>query len=120
MTKTANGNLTNYVKLRDLASVLNGTPAQFEVGYYGMVNIVTGWAYTPNGSEGRTPFSGERSCHPMSQQTNVNGKLTDLATFILTDDNGGGYTYYKLRDLGAAIGFKVDWSAERGIYIETK
>ena len=29
----ANGNLTNYIKLRDMAYILNGTKAQFSVGY---------------------------------------------------------------------------------------
>lgn len=118
--KDAAGNLTNYVKLRDVADALNGSAAQFEVGYYGTVNIATGWAYTPNGSEGSTPFSGQRECLPTTQKVNIDGKLTNLEAFTLTDDAGGGYTYYKLRDLGEAIGFKVDWTAERGIFIETK
>lgn len=117
--KEGNG-MTNYIKLRDVADVLNGSPAQFEVGYYGAVNIATGWAYTPNGSEGSTPFSGQRECLPTTQKVNIDGALTNLAAFTLTDDAGGGYTYYKLRDLGEAIGFKVDWTAERGIFIETK
>ena len=28
---------------------------------------------------------------------------------VLTDD-GGGYTYFKLRDVGEALGFNVSWS----------
>ena len=39
---------------------------------------------------------------------------------MLKDDQGGAYTYYKLRYLGTSLGFKVDWSAEKGIFIETK
>lgn len=117
--KEGNG-LTNYVKLRDVADALNGSAAQFEVGYYGAVNIATGWAYTPNGSENSTPFSGARECLPTVQKVNIDGTLTNLEAFTLTDNNGGGYTYYKLRDLGNAIGFKVDWTAEKGIIIETK
>lgn len=38
---------------------------------------------------------------------------------MLTDDCGGGYTYYQLRDLGQALNFNVSWSAEHGIYLET-
>ena len=38
---------------------------------------------------------------------------------MLTDDSGGAYTYYKLRDLGKALGFNVDWSAEKGVFVET-
>ncbi len=42
-----------------------------------------------------------------------------LAAFVLTDDKGGGYTYYQLRDLGRALGFDVGWSVDRGMFLET-
>lgn len=42
-----------------------------------------------------------------------------LDSITLTDDNGGGYTYYKLRDLGTALGFEVDWTSETGITVDT-
>ena len=118
--KDANGYDTNYIKLRDLADILNGSAAQFEVNWNGNVTITTGQSYTPNGSEQKTPFSGQRAYKTATAQTLVDGKAVDLAAFTLNDDNGGGYTYYKLRDLGNALGIKVDWTAERGIFIETK
>ena len=49
-------------------------------------------------------------------------RLAVLAMFTaiaLTDDQGGGYTYYKLRDLGKVLNFNVGWSNSRGIYIES-
>lgn len=112
------GNATNYVKLRDLAYLLNGTATQFEVGWDGSINLITGQSYTANGSELSTPFSGDRAYSLYGGKTNVNGLDTPLDAFVLLDDNGGGYTYYKLRDLGKALGFNVSWSAERGIYLE--
>ncbi len=112
-------NPTNYVKLRDLAMLLSGTDAQFDVGWDGTVAITTGKAYTPNGTELQTPFSGERTYADAAAATKVDGQSADLSAFVLTDDAGGGYTYYKLRDLGAALGFHVDWSAERGVFIKT-
>lgn len=118
--KDANGYDTNYVKLRDVAHVLNGTAAQFSVGWDGAVNVTTGQAYTPNGSEMQTPFSGVRAYTPASAPTRVNGADAALEAIVLNDDAGGGYTYYKLRDLGSALGFLVDWSAETGIFIQTK
>lgn len=118
--KDANGNDTNYVKLRDVASVLSGTGVQFDVGWNGAVNIETGKAYTPNGSEMSKPFSGDRIYKKASSGTKINGFGVNLDAIVLTDDVGNGYTYYKLRDLGAWLGFKVDWSAEKGIFIETK
>lgn len=117
--KDANGNDTNYVKLRDVAATLNGTPAQFEVSWDGAVNIVTGQLYTPNGSEMSTPFSGDRAYTVPASQTKVNGSAAALESIVLTDDSGNGYTYYKLRDLGTALGFTVDWSAEQGVFIQT-
>lgn len=117
--KNATGNMTNYIKLRDLALLLNGTAAQFEVGWDGSVTITTKAAYTPNGTEQKTPFSGDRTYKENTAPTKVNGEAADLAAFVLTDDAGGGYTYYQLRDLGKAIGFNVGWSADKGIFLET-
>lgn len=115
----SDGGLTNYVKLRDVAYVLSGTPAKFSVGYDGIISITTGADYTGNGSEMTTPYSGDRAYQPGPSSVKVNGADVTLDAIVLTDDNGGAYTYFKLRDLGTALGFKVDWSGERGVFIET-
>ncbi|NCE63791.1 hypothetical protein D1159_04150 [Pseudoflavonifractor sp. 524-17] len=117
--KDEKGNATNYVKLRDVAYVLNGTSAQFNVGWDGAINILPGQGYTAAGGEMQTPFSGDRSYTTSAAETRVNGSAVKLEAIELKDDKGGAYTYYKLRDLGTALGFKVDWSAQRGIFIET-
>ena len=117
--KDAAGNDTNYIKLRDLAAILNGTAARFEVGWDGDITITTGKAYTPNGSEQNTPFSGQRGYEKSAATTQINGVAADLDAIVLKDDNGGGYTYYQLRDLGKALGFNVGWTAERGMFLET-
>lgn len=118
--KDQSGNDTNYIKLRDLAYVLNGTDAQFDLVWDGAVNIEPGRPYTPNNSEMSTPFSGQRAYTPATAPTKIGAKTAELDAIVLTDDNGGAYTYYKLRDLGSALGFTVGWTAERGVYIETK
>lgn len=117
--KDESGNLTNYIKLRDLAILLNGSAAQFQVGWDGGVTITTQTAYVPNGSELTTPYSGDRAYQSSDAATKVNGQAAQLAAFVLQDDQGGGYTYYQLRDLGKALGFNVGWSADRGIFLET-
>ncbi len=120
--KDADGNATNYVKVRDVAQMLNGTVAQFSVGYDSAakaVNLERGKPYTPNGSEMKTPYSGDRSYTVPTNATNVNGEASNLSAIVLTSDDGGGFTYYKLRDLGDALGFTVGWSKDRGVYIET-
>ena len=117
--KDENGNDTNYVKLRDVAYVLNDTSARFEVGWNGAVNIEPGKGYTANGSEMSTPFTGNWPYEPATAPTNVNGTPVPMDAIVLKNDQGGAYTYYKLRKLGDVIGFTVDWSAETGIYITT-
>ncbi len=123
--KDENGNLTNYVRIRDLAVALNDTKSEFFVDLYdGMVNVWTASHYEPNGSEFSVPFNGERICEvkPKYQsELQINGCTSRFAeAILLTDDNGGGYTYYKLRDMESVTGIKVNWSAETGISIETK
>lgn len=117
--KDSNGNETNFVKLRDIAYIMNGTVAKFNVGWDGAVNITPRRDYTPDGSELRTPFTGDRVYRDNTAATKIDGVTVSLRAIVLTDDNGGGYTYYKLRDLGEALGFNVGWSSTRGIYIES-
>lgn len=117
--KDANGYDTNYIKLRDLASLLKDTSARFNVGWNGAVNIEAKTDYVTNGSEMTTPFSGNRVYEESTAPILVNGAAADLQGIVLTDDSGGGYVYVKLRDVGKALNFNVGWSAERGIYIES-
>ena len=58
-----------------------------------------------------TPFSGNRAYQTSRSAVTVDGKSVDLDAILLTDDAGNGYTYFKLRDLGAALGFNVTWDA---------
>lgn len=49
----------------------------------------------------------------------INGQPVELEAVVLTDANGGAYTYFKLRDVGQSVGFNVDWSAETGIIVDS-
>ncbi|MBM6977342.1 stalk domain-containing protein [Intestinimonas butyriciproducens] len=106
---------TSYSILVDgqsVAYVLNGSQAQFNVGWDGTANaitITTGEPYASNGSEMSTPFSGDRTHSPNQANVLVDGQASDLEAITLVDDSGNGYTYFKLRDLGQAIGFNVTW-----------
>lgn len=118
--KDEQGNDTNYVKLRDVALTIDRTKARCNVDWLdGYVTVTTGTPYQPNGSEMQTPFTGDRSYDPANAVTMIDEESVLMQSFVLVDDNGGGYTYYKLRDLGQALGFNVGWSGERGVYIET-
>ena len=116
-----NGNGTNYIKLRDMAYVLNGTKAQFSVGYDNATKTISvaGGAYEANGAEMTTPYSGDRAYTGGTQTIQVNGEAVDMTAITLLDDAGGGYNYFKLRDLGAALGFNVGWSKDAGVFIES-
>lgn len=107
--KDENGNLSNYIKLRDLALQLNDTDAQFSVDWNGATVITTGEPYEPNGSEMKTPYSGDQPYEESTAPFVVNGEPVTISAILLRDANGGGYTYYKLRDLGKALDFNVSW-----------
>ena len=118
--RNASGFGTNYVKLRDLAYALNGTSAQFAVEYDGSIRVVPGRAYTPAGGEMTTPFTGDRRYTGGATGLKVTGEAVDLTAFTLLDDQGGGYTYFKLRDLGAILGFGVGWDdAAKQVTLDT-
>lgn len=117
--RSASGYETNYIRVRDAATILNGTSAQFSVGWQdGMVQLTTGQGYV--GSL-EPPFTGERSCRRATSRIRVDGQPTWVEAIFLRDDQGSeGYTYVKLRDLGRVLGFDVTWGGARGILIETK
>ena len=116
----ANGYATNYVRIRDVAYLLNGTPAQFNIDFYsGIVHVVTGQGYASNGTELAAPFSGAMPYGWSGDRTDINGQMLPLSSIRITAESGGGYTYYKLRDLGQYLGFGVDWDLEQGISIST-
>ena len=100
--KDENGNETNFLRIRDVAELLKDTDAKFNVfwnGRTGKVEIVNGENYVANGSEGKVPFNGAQAFTKGSQSIVVNGEAKSIGSIVLTDNNGGGYTYFGLRAL---------------------
>lgn len=120
--KAANGGDVTYVKLRDVAALLDGTSAQFNVDWRnGAIYVVGGAPYTSrNGTELEAITVLDSGFQWNTAPVLFDGVADALEGIVITDVSSGGHTFFKLRDLGAAIGFQVDWSAEKGIYIETK
>lgn len=95
-----------YFKLRDVATILNGTESQFSVDYDGTgISLTTGQPYTrvqgdlapiPDGTVAETAL--------ISLPLTVNGQ-----SVTLTACEVGGFNYLKLRDLGEALNFPVDY-----------
>ena len=102
---------SNYFKLRDLALLLNGTGSQFDVGWdaeKGIVSITTNHPYTtPNGQELLVGGDLSATAQPSAQTILIDGaERRDLTVY-----NIGGSNFFKLRDLGSALGFDVDYIA---------
>lgn len=117
----SNGFATNYVKIRDMAALLNLTTARFDVTWNDGVDILPGKPYlSPNGQEDQAPYQGEQPYLPATADTRVDGKRADIDAFVILDSEGGGSTYYKLRDLGRVLDFSVAWlGSEEGVMIDT-
>ena len=109
---------SNYFKLRDIALVLDGTPKMFAVGYDSAANAISltsGQLYIPVGGELAYGGGGSKTAVPTDSKI-----LLDGAEIQLTAYNIDGSNYFKLRDIGAAFDFGVDWdSGSNTIVIDT-
>ena len=102
-----NINDENYFKLRDIAMLLNGTDAQFEVIYdkeTNAISVETGKAYTPVGGELADHADRSASIVVSPQTLSVDGAEAHLTAFNLEGNN-----FFRLRDLGRVLGFGVDY-----------
>jgi len=109
---------SNYFKLRDLAALLTETGSQFDVGFEdGKIVVTTGEAYTPLDTDLVIGEDMSASARPSPQTLVVDGEVvSDVHVY-----NIGGSNYFQLRELGALVGFAVDYDAEtRTMIIETE
>lgn len=98
----------NYFKLRDIAMLLRDTSARFSVDYQdGVISVTTGAAYTPVGGELVIGADRSGSCVPGNEFLMIDGR-----EYYLTAYNLGGNNFFKLRDLGDALGFYVGYREE--------
>ena len=97
----------NYFKLRDVAMLLNGTLAQFSVGYdaaSGTITVQTGAPYEPAGGELATGTDRSDTCKASTQLLTIDGSAPAVTAY-----NIGGNNFFKLRELGEALNFSVDY-----------
>ncbi|MCL2164551.1 MAG: copper amine oxidase N-terminal domain-containing protein [Oscillospiraceae bacterium] len=108
----------NYFKLRDIAYALNGTSKQFEVGWdeaNDAISLTSSHPYSAVGDEMSNGGSGGKEATPTSSRIFLDGDEIQLTAY-----NIDGYNYFKLRDLGQAINFGVDWDeSQNAIVINT-
>lgn len=109
----------NFFKLRDIAMLLNGTDAQFSVDFdadAGAVIAETGKPYTVIGGELATGEDKSATCVVSTHSLAVDGEKLDATVY-----NIGGNNYFKLRELGEALGFGVDYDRSTAtVLITTK
>lgn len=111
-----NGN--NYYKLRDIALILNGTTAQFGVSWdksTRSMNLTPGSNYEAVGGElGAIPTK-NATAQTSNETVLINGIKASLTAY-----NVDGYNYFKLVDLGDALGFDVGYESKtRTVVITT-
>ena len=111
----------NFVKLRDIAYLLDGTEANFNVDWRNnAIRLDARQPYTtPNGAEMTVPTVMAAPAKTSITPVLTGGVTAPLEAFLLTDKNGGGHNYFKLRDIGKVAGFNVEWDAERSLIVVT-
>lgn len=90
-----------YFRLRDMATILKGTDAAFNVGWDGKVTITKGGEYT---DEALAPV-GANSATPVSLTVAVDGTdVTVDALLVIEEGNEGGNYYVTAQGLNAILG----------------
>lgn len=101
----------NYFKLRDLAFILSGSEAQFNVVWDNKANtisLLSGQAYTPVGGEMSGKGAINKIAKPTTSSVLVNGSSASFTAYNIDGNN-----YFKLRDIGQAFNFSVAWDDVR-------
>ena len=99
----------NYIKLRDIASLLNGTASQVQISWdqkSGTVSVATGQAYTPTGGELSRLASNKLTVKETLSKVTINGQTQKVPAYLMHN-----HYYYKMRDLAKYFGFQIDWDA---------
>lgn len=112
----------NYFKLRDVAAVLNNTRNTFYVGWDERNQLITldlGWPYDGSSDVGKPLVTGTKTATPGNGDVMVLD-YGDEEILHLSAYNIDGYNYFKLRDLGNAVGFDVGWDeAQKCVNIQS-
>lgn len=102
-----NGN--NYIKLRDLATMINGTDKNFEVTWDGdknAINLISNKRYTPAGGEMSKGDGKAKSATFSTSKIFIDGKEVPLTAYTIDGNN-----YFKMRDVMQIFNIYVGWDA---------
>ena len=108
----------NYFKLRDIAYLLSGTKGQFNVRWdkeSERILLTSGTAYETVGGELADSSTAVEKIGKSTSTIVLDGEEIALDGYIINGNN-----YYKLRDIGKAIGFDVDFdNASSTVLVKT-
>ena len=106
-----NINGDNYYKLRDIAYILNGTNSQFNVTWdpdNNRILLTPDEAYQEVGDEmGSAASAVVESCSPSNSSIILDGRSLSLTGYRINGNN-----FYRLRDVGKALDFGVDFDEQ--------
>lgn len=106
----------NYVKLRDVAKLIDGKSKQFNVDWdaaSNSANIITGQKYVPNNTELSGAPTSNETATISNDKILINGKTSSLVVYKI-----GSANYVQLRKLGMELNFNVGYKAGVGAYID--
>lgn len=99
----------NYFKLRDLATVLDGTEKNFNVDYNKKLEAIEITSLAPyttgNAGISEADSKGNKVAIDSPQSVYVDGKQVTLKAYDVSS-----YNYCKLRDVANLLDFAVDWN----------
>jgi len=102
----------NWLKLRDVAAILNGTEKQFGISYdetTRTISITTGASYTPLGDELLDLLEEAFTAVASGQKIMFDGSIVEVAAY-----NVDGYNYFRLRDLMILLDIAVIYDEATG------
>lgn len=97
----------NFLRIRDIASLLRGTPKEFSVAYnpsLKSVILASGEAYEMTGEEMGELGAGHKEAKASKQKLILNGVEISPILFLIDGSN-----YVRLRDMAQLMNFQIQW-----------
>lgn len=110
-------NNNNYFKIRDLAAILRDTDGFFNVTYNKKkeaVEILPNIAYAGDKNDLKPVSKGNKTAIKSLQKFYLKDKPINLSAYSVEGNN-----YFKLRDLGQALNFKVNYDKDKNTVVIT-
>lgn len=109
----------NYIKLRDIACILNGTKCQINIAWNknnGTVGILTGQTYEANGDELKSGLTNTLQVKETLAAINIDGNTQKIPSYLINN-----HYYFRMRELAQYFGFNINWDkTNQTVLLETE